>query len=259
MSSKKSSISNKEIKHAIKHEQSVVRDHLKTLSRNSNSHFFLTYGRIIKYGTFSFFRNIWLSAAATLVMTITLVILMITVFASVVLSSTAASMKEKIDITIYLKPTTSEETLAELSGIMEKTVMSARSTLPTPRKKPKKPLKSKVATPMFPISFLVTMSKNFSLAPCQPLCVSRSTSLIILTASRTSLKTIPLLKKILIPRSHPTPPTKTKSTPSPSGLMLLRTVALSSVASSLSSPSLSSLILSAWPSSPVAKKSTWWN
>ncbi|MBR0460811.1 permease-like cell division protein FtsX [Candidatus Saccharibacteria bacterium] len=120
MSSKKSSISNKEIKHAIKHEQSVVRDHLKTLSRNSNSHFFLTYGRIIKYGTFSFFRNIWLSAAATLVMTITLVILMITVFASVVLSSTAASMKEKIDITIYLKPTTSEETLAELSGIMEK-------------------------------------------------------------------------------------------------------------------------------------------
>ena len=51
-------------------------------------------------------------------MTVTLVILMVTVFASAILSSTAEAMRNKIDITIFFHPGTSQETLAELSEIM---------------------------------------------------------------------------------------------------------------------------------------------
>lgn len=112
--------SEKDVKRALKHEQEIVKRHLKILTKNTNgSHRMRTTGRILKYGSISFIRNVWLSVAATLVMTVTLVILMVTVFASVVLSSTADSMKEKIDITIYLKPGTSEETLSKLSEIIK--------------------------------------------------------------------------------------------------------------------------------------------
>ena len=91
---------------------------LKTLVKNSSVHKLRNASRIVKYGTSSFTRNVWLSIAATLVMTVTLVILMVTVFASAILSSTAEAMRNKIDITIFFHPGTSQETLAELSEIM---------------------------------------------------------------------------------------------------------------------------------------------
>ena len=75
--------------------------------------------RILKYGTINFGRNIWLSLASTLVMTITLIIVSLTAVASVILTETANSMREKIDITIFLKPATSAETLAELETLMK--------------------------------------------------------------------------------------------------------------------------------------------
>ena len=95
-----------------------TKESLKTLVKNSSVHKFRNASRIIKYGTSSFTRNVWLSIAATLVMTVTLVILMVTVFASAILSSTAEAMRNKIDITIFFHPGTSQETLAELSEIM---------------------------------------------------------------------------------------------------------------------------------------------
>jgi cell division transport system permease protein len=73
----------------------------------------------MKYGTKGFTRNIWLSTAATAVMSITLIILFVTVVASVILTNTAEMMKDKIDITIYFKPNTSEEILNELSEIIK--------------------------------------------------------------------------------------------------------------------------------------------
>ena len=76
--------------------------------------------RIIKYGTRSFTRNIWLSTAATGVMAFTLIILFATILASVVLTNTAEMMKDKIDITIYLKPGTSEKTLTELTEVISR-------------------------------------------------------------------------------------------------------------------------------------------
>jgi cell division transport system permease protein len=75
--------------------------------------------RIMKYGSSGFVRNIWLSTAATVVMAFTLIILFVTVVASVVLTNTANMMREKIDITIYFKPNTSEKHLSELETIIK--------------------------------------------------------------------------------------------------------------------------------------------
>lgn len=76
--------------------------------------------RIVKYGTRGFSRNIWLSTAATVVMSVTLIILFVTVVASVILTNTAEMMKDKIDITIYFKPTTSQQNLDKLSTEIKK-------------------------------------------------------------------------------------------------------------------------------------------
>ena len=95
-----------------------TKEHLRTLVENSGSHHLRNASRIMKYGAASFTRNIWLSVAATLVMTVTLVILMITVCASLILSATADTMRSKIDITIFFKPGTSISTLTEMSNVM---------------------------------------------------------------------------------------------------------------------------------------------
>ena len=102
-----------------KRRRAVTQGHLKTMEKNTHNHAARNMTRIFKYGASSFQRNIWLSIAAALVMTITLLVLVATTFASSVLSSTAESMREKIDIAIYFKPGTDAETLAELAAIME--------------------------------------------------------------------------------------------------------------------------------------------
>lgn len=93
----------------------VSKKSLRTMQKNHNHHLIRDKARVVKYGTKSFGRNIWLSTAATVVMAITLIILFITVVASVILTNTADMMKDKIDITIYFKPNTSEEVLDQLT------------------------------------------------------------------------------------------------------------------------------------------------
>lgn len=88
---------------------------LKVMRKTHTKHPLREGGRILKYGTKGFARNIWLSVAATVVMTITLIILFVTVVASVILTNTAEMMRDKIDITIYFKPNTSEKVLGELT------------------------------------------------------------------------------------------------------------------------------------------------
>lgn len=95
-----------------------TKSNLKTLINNSSTSRIRNVGRIVRYGTASFRRNIWLSIAATLVMTITLVILMVTIFASLILSATADAMRQKIDITIFFMPGTPQETLEEMAATM---------------------------------------------------------------------------------------------------------------------------------------------
>ena len=88
---------------------------LKVMRKSHTNHPIRNEARILKYGTKGFARNFWLSTAATVVMAITLIILFVTVVASVILTNTADLMRDKIDITIYLKPNTSVEVLEDLS------------------------------------------------------------------------------------------------------------------------------------------------
>lgn len=98
----------------------VSKKSLKTMQKNRSRHVVREKARVVKYGTKGFGRNIWLSTAATVVMAITLIILFVTVVASVILTNTAEMMKDKIDITLYFKPNTSEQTLADLTEEIQK-------------------------------------------------------------------------------------------------------------------------------------------
>lgn len=100
--------------------RTTARKNLKAMRKSSPKHPLREKTRITKYGFSGFFRNIWLSTAATTVMSITLIILFITIIASVVLTNTADLMREKIDITIYFAPGTNSEQLAELSQIISR-------------------------------------------------------------------------------------------------------------------------------------------
>ena len=99
-------------------KKQATKKNLKTMSKNSNVQKLRSTSRVFKYGAISFTRNIWLSVAATLVMSITLIILFVTVIASGILASTADTMREKIDITIYLKPGTPTATLSTMASTL---------------------------------------------------------------------------------------------------------------------------------------------
>ena len=71
--------------------------------------------RVFVIGAHSFFRNAWLSVAATIVMTITLSSILITLFASYTLNSTVASFTEKIDVSIFFKIDASKEQVDSVS------------------------------------------------------------------------------------------------------------------------------------------------
>lgn len=97
----------------------VSKKSLKKMQKTRNRHIIREKARIVKYGTKGFGRNIWLSTAATVVMAITLIILFITIVASVILTNTAEMMKDKIDITVYFKPNTSAEILEQLTDTIK--------------------------------------------------------------------------------------------------------------------------------------------
>lgn len=101
-----------------KNLKSAAKKGLKVMRKSKSKHPVRKGARIVKYGSSGFVRNIWLSSAATVVMAFTLIILFATVVASVILTNTADMMREKIDITIYLKPNTSEQRLGELTDII---------------------------------------------------------------------------------------------------------------------------------------------
>lgn len=95
------------------------KENLKTLVENSSVSKIREAGRTIKYGAASFTRNVWLSIAATLVMTVTLVILLVTIGASLILNSTAEAMRDKIDITVYFRPGTSLAVLENMADMLK--------------------------------------------------------------------------------------------------------------------------------------------
>jgi len=95
-------------------------DRLKTMSKNSRGNFLRNNLRILKYGVIGYGRNIWLSITSTFVMALTLILLFVTVIASIILSATADRMRDKIDITIFFKPGTEVAVLQEMADIIKK-------------------------------------------------------------------------------------------------------------------------------------------
>jgi cell division transport system permease protein len=75
---------------------------------------------MFKYGFDSFIRNSWLSVAATAVMTITLMIIFTTFVAQNILGDTVAELRNKVDMSIYLKTETTNQDATEIISELKK-------------------------------------------------------------------------------------------------------------------------------------------
>lgn len=74
----------------------------------------ITLQRIIKAGGVNFIRNITLSVAATAVMVVTLTIILFSVIANATFAKTIQDITDRIDISVYLKDTVTEQQRSEL-------------------------------------------------------------------------------------------------------------------------------------------------
>ncbi|MGH7196257.1 MAG: cell division protein FtsX [Candidatus Saccharimonadales bacterium] len=79
----------------------------------------ITVLRIFRYGLNNFSRNAWLSTAATIVMVVTLTIVLSTFVARMVFADTIDQIRQKIDVSIYLKDTVDEEQRDKLVGAIK--------------------------------------------------------------------------------------------------------------------------------------------
>lgn len=80
----------------------------------------LTMYRMFKYGLDSFLRNSWLSAAATIVMILTLLIIFISFAVQITMANTVSDLQNKVDMSIYLKTETSGQVGSELVASLKK-------------------------------------------------------------------------------------------------------------------------------------------
>src|SRR3990167_10595053 len=92
----------------------------------------ITFVRMCRYGINNFSRNAWLTIAATAVMTITLLIIFITLAARQVLVDTVDQIKDKVDMSIYVKTDTTDDQAKKVKQELEKlsTVRSVTYTSP---------------------------------------------------------------------------------------------------------------------------------
>lgn len=74
----------------------------------------LTFMRMCRYGVNNFTRNAWLTIAATAVMTITLLIVFVTLAARNVLVDTVGQIRDKVNVSIYVKTDTTPRDANEI-------------------------------------------------------------------------------------------------------------------------------------------------
>lgn len=86
----------------------------------------LTFARICQYGIDGFIRNAWLSIAATAVMVITLLIIFVSFAAQNILVDTVGELRNKVDMSIYLKTDTTDKDASDLIAELKK-LSSVRS------------------------------------------------------------------------------------------------------------------------------------
>ena len=80
----------------------------------------LTFARMFRYGLNNFSRNIWLTIAATAVMSVTLIIILVTLVSRNILIETVADIGSKVDMSIYLDGKASEDKINKLKSQIEK-------------------------------------------------------------------------------------------------------------------------------------------
>ncbi len=80
----------------------------------------MTFIRMCRYGVNNFSRNAWLTIAATAVMTITLLIIFTTIVARSVLLDTVEDLKQKVDVSIYLKGDVKQPAVDKLTDKLTK-------------------------------------------------------------------------------------------------------------------------------------------
>lgn len=79
----------------------------------------ITFLRICRYGLNNFSRNAWLSMAATVVMVVTLTLIITTFTARMVFNDTLGKIREKIDVSVYLKDDITEDDRERLVEAIE--------------------------------------------------------------------------------------------------------------------------------------------
>lgn len=91
----------------------------------------ITFVRMCRYGVNNFSRNAWLTVAATAVMTITLLVVLASVVAQSILTSTLEDFRGKVSMSIYLKNSTSQDdvgkVVAEVNKLESVTSSSTKS------------------------------------------------------------------------------------------------------------------------------------
>lgn len=80
----------------------------------------ITFIRMCRYGVNNFSRNAWLTVAATAVMTITLLIIFTTLVSRSILLSTVDDLRQKVDVSIYLKENVEQSTVDKLTIKLQK-------------------------------------------------------------------------------------------------------------------------------------------
>lgn len=74
----------------------------------------ITFLRMCRYGINNFSRNAWLTIAATAIMTITLLVVFVTLAARNVLLDTVTEIRDKVDMSIYVKTDTTDQDIAKI-------------------------------------------------------------------------------------------------------------------------------------------------
>jgi len=88
--------------------------------KKQGNHRLVTLSRVIKTGGQNFIRNAWLSVAAIAVMIITLSIILFSVIANVTFTNSIKQLTNKIDISVYLKDSVTEDRRNQLIGDLKK-------------------------------------------------------------------------------------------------------------------------------------------
>lgn len=79
----------------------------------------ISFFRVIKAGFVNFWRNIWLSAAATMVMVITLIIFSVLILLFGITKYSVATIRDRVDISVYFKTGVAESLINDFKADLQ--------------------------------------------------------------------------------------------------------------------------------------------